>query len=429
MISKTKRLAIYLSLAIWSPLSGQQLVDGVAAIVGSNVLLKSEVMQLAYLTSLQSGINPTQNPQLFNQFQEMALENLIVQNILLDRARVDSLDVVEDEEVDQLLDQRIESILVQIGSEEQFELEMGQSVRDFRKDYWTDMRDQIIADRYRNQKIESITVTRDEVTEFYNAYKDSIPAVDTQYEISQIVVPIIPGQEAHDKAYARITAVRDELLGGASFENLARIYSDDPVSSAQGGDLGFVRRGEFVQEFEETAFSLQEGELSEIVKTVFGYHIIQLIEKVGEKIHARHILVSVEPTENDRNTALEQVRQYFFTLDAEPSMFDTIIQTISELENPPQELGYIGWIERGQLPSESYRTALFGAKPGEITPPFETQLGFHILKVLDLKEGGAPNLEEYYPQIADFALRYKQADYLEKWLDRVRQEVFIRIIE
>lgn len=429
MISKTKRLITYLSLVIWSSLSGQQLVDGVAAIVGNNVLLKSEVMQLAYLTSLQSGINPNQNPQLFNHFQEMALENLIVQNILLDRARVDSLDVVEDEEVDQLLDQRIEGILAQIGSEEQFELEMGQSVRDFRKDYWSDMRDQIIADRYRNEKIMSITVTRDEVTEFYNVYKDSIPTVDTQYEISQIVVPIIPGQAAHDRAYGRVTAVRDELLGGASFEELARIYSDDPVSSAQGGDLGFVRRGEFVQEFEETAFSLQEGQLSEIVKTVFGYHIIQLIEKVGEKIHARHILVAVEPTENDRNFALEQVRKYFFTLETDQTMFDSIIQTISELDEPPQELGYIGWVEHGQLPSESYRTALFGAKSGEITPPFETPLGFHILKVLDLKEGGVPNLEEYYPQIADFALRYKQADYLENWLERVRQEVFIRIIE
>jgi peptidyl-prolyl cis-trans isomerase SurA len=422
-------LVIGLLLTAWSFLPAQQLVDGVAAIVGEKILLKSEVMQLAYLTSLQSGINPNQNPQMFDRFQDMALENLIIQNILLDRARVDSMDVVESEEVDQLLDQRIETILAQIGSEEQFEMEMGQSVRDFRRDYWNDMRDQIIAERYRGDKIKSISVTRDEVTEFYVVYKDSIPAVDNQYELSQIVVQIVPGEEANDRAYRRITAVREELLGGSSFESLAQIYSDDPVSSAQGGDLGFVRRGEFVHEFEETAFSLQEGEISDIVKTVFGYHIIQLLEKMGEKIHVRHILVAIEPTDSDREAGLKQVREYFFALEADPTMFDSIVQDISEMENPPQELGYIGWVEHGQLPSDAYKTALFGAGSDEITPPFETPLGFHILKVIEMKEGGAPNLEEYYPQIADFALRYKQASYLESWLDRVRQEVFIRIMD
>jgi peptidyl-prolyl cis-trans isomerase SurA len=177
---------------------------------------------------------------MFNRFQDMALENLIVQNILLDRARVDSMDVVESEEVDQLLDQRIETILAQIGSEEQFEIEMGQSVRDFRRDYWNDMRDQIIAERYRGDKIKSVSVTRDEVAEFYIVYKDSIPAVDNQYELSQIVVQIVPGSDANDRAYNRIAAVREELLSGSSFESLAQIYSDDPISSAQGGDLGFV---------------------------------------------------------------------------------------------------------------------------------------------------------------------------------------------
>jgi peptidyl-prolyl cis-trans isomerase SurA len=427
--SQMNRGVAFLVLGLFSCLSAQQLVDGVAAAVGEKVILKSEVMQLAYLSSLQSGINPNQNPVLFNQYQDMALDNLIIQNILLDRARVDSMDIIEDEEVDQMLDQRVENILAQIGSEEQFEIEMGQRVRDFSRDYWGDVRDQIIADRYRSEKIQSITVTRDEVAEFYEVYKDSIPAVDTQYELSQILVPIIPGAEAHERALRRINAVREELLEGAAFENLAQIYSDDPISSARGGDLGFVRRGEFVQEFEEAAFGLQEGEISPVVKTAFGYHIIELLEKVGEKIHVRHILVTVEPTAEDRETALGQVRNYFFSLESDPILFDTIIQQISGTENPPQELGYIGWVERGQLPSEAYRSALFNVQQDDITPPFETSLGFHILKVINLKNGGAPNLEEYYPRIAEFALRYKQASYLENWLDRVRQEVFIRIMD
>jgi peptidyl-prolyl cis-trans isomerase SurA len=420
----------YLCLCFSFPLilSAQQLVDGVAAIVGEKIILKSDVLQFAQMNALRSGINFTTNPELASRFQELALESLVIQNILLDRAKVDSLDEVSDEEVDQALEQQIDAMISQIGSESQFEEVMGQSLRDFKGDHWYDIRDQIIAERYRGERIKALEVTRDEVEDFYTTYKDSLPAVDSRYELSQIILAIKPGEEARSRAYKEISSILDSLRDGAVFEELARTHSNDPSSKERGGDLGFVRRGELVQQFEEVAFSLEIGQMSDIVETEFGYHIIQLLDKQGERINVRHILITVTPTDIDREAVLSRIRDYFFLLDESPAHFDSVLNLLSMEDNPPPDLGYVGWIELGLLPDERFISALFGTKPDDITPPFETQDGFHILKVLDYKEGGIPTLEEYYPQIAALALRNKQSTYLENWLKRIRNDVFIKTL-
>ncbi|MBA7671757.1 Chaperone SurA [subsurface metagenome] len=421
-----KRLVIILSLPF--SLSAQQLLDGVAAIVGENVILKSDVVQLAQINALQNRVDIYSNPDMINQFQEAAFEALVLQKILLDRAKVDSMDIIPDEEVDLALDQQVEAMLAQVGSESRFQEIIGQSLRDFRTDHWYDIRDQIIAERYQANKIQPVKITRDEVDEFYYTYKDSLPPIDTRYEISQIIMPNRPGKAAYKQAYDKISDVLLRLSQGHSFPDLAREYSDDPVSKALGGDLGFVRRGEFVQQYEEIAFSIEEGQISEIVETEFGYHIIQLMEKQGERIHTRHILVTAKPTDEDRDKALTKIRDYYFLLNESPTLFDSLIQSLSNEANPHPDLGHIGWIEYSNLPHESYRSALFGTSAGDITPPFETQEGFHILKVLDLKEGGIPTLEEYYPQIEVMALRQKQAKYMNQWLESVRKEVLIKTL-
>lgn len=420
--------SLFVCLTLPLALTGQQLVDGVAAIVGENVILKSEVLQFAQMNALRGGINFQTNPDLIDRFQMQALESLVIQNILLDRAKVDSLDVVTDEEVDRMLEQQMDALLIQIGSESQFEEVMGQGLRDFERDHWYDVRDQIIAERYRNEKIKSIEVTRDEVNDFYVTYKDSLPAVDSRYELSQIILPIRPGEDAKKQAYEDISDIMEMLQNGASFENLAKTYSQDPSSREQGGDLGYLRRGELVQQFEEVAFGLDNGQISNIVETVFGYHIIQLMDKQGERINVRHILITIEPTEGDREAILTKIKDLYFLLEDSPALFDTVLEDLSIEENSPQDLGYVGWIELGRLPDERFITALFGTKPGEITPPFETEQGFHILKVINYKEGGIPTLEEYYPQIEALALRNKQSAYLESWLKRIRNDVFIKTL-
>ena len=409
-------------------LSAQELIDGIAAIVGDNIILKSDVLQLAQINALQSRVDIYSNPELILRFEGVAFNALLMQNILLDRARIDSMDVIPEEDVDLALERQIENILSQVGSESRFEEVIGQSLRDFRLDHWDDIRKQIIAERYQAEKIKSIGVTRDEVEAFYSVYQDSLPPIDNRYELSQIILPFRPGDSAYKEAYELISLVYQRLLSGDSFSDLAREYSNDPSSKDLGGDLGFVRRGELVRPYEEIAFNMTEGQVSEIVESIFGYHIIQLLEKQGERVHTRHILVTAHSTDEDREDALNTIRDYYFKLSDNPSLFDSLVQTLSINDNLNLDLGYIGWIEYSSLPHEAYRSALFGTRSGDITPPFETNQGFHILKILNFKEGGIPNLEEYYPQISVMALRQKQVKHMDLFLENARKELFIKIL-
>jgi len=406
----------------------QELVDGVAAIVGDNIILKSDVLQLAQINALQNRVDIFSQPEMLVQFQDNAFDALLMQMILLDRAKVDSMDVIPQEDIDLSLEQQIDNILAQVGSESRFKEVIGQSVRDFRLDHWGDIRDQIIAERYQAEKIQSIGVTRDEVEEFYYTYKDSLPPIDNRYELSQIILPIRPGESAYKESYEQISSIHQRLLNGDSFAELAREFSDDPASKDLGGDLGFVRRGELVREYEVVAFSMSEGQVSDIVESIFGYHIIQLLEKQGERIRSRHILITAKPADKDRDKVLDTIRDCYFRLSEDPSLFDSLLQTLSVDDKSNLDLGYIGWIEYSQLPHDAYRSALFGARSGDITPPFETGQGFHILKVISFKQGGTPTLEEYYPQISLMALRQKQVKYMDLFLKNASKEVFIKTL-
>ncbi len=410
-------------------LRAQEQIDGIAAIVGDDIILKSDVLQLAQMTALQNSVDLQRNPAFLQVFQSEALNVLITQKILLDRAKVDSLDEVSTEEVDQALEMQISNLLGQIGSEAEFEQLMGLRLRDFRQDHWFVVRDQLIAERYQNEKIGRISVNREEVNAFYETYKDSLPPLDSRYELTQILVPIEAGSVAYGLARSKIERLQERLTQGEDFSTLASEYSDDQASRERGGELGFVRRGELVPEFEETAFNLGPGDLSDIVETTFGFHIITLIDKQGERINVSHILISIDPTPEDRELALSKVRDFFFILDDEPALFDSLLTIVSsEFGNSP-DLGYIGWIELSLLPNQAYRSALFGLQPGQVSPPFETKDGFHLLKVLNFKEGGSPNLEDYYPQIEALALRNKQSDFLSTWLISVRNDVYINVLE
>ena len=406
----------------------QDLIDGVAAIVGDKIILKSEVLQLSQMTALQNGIDPLLNPLLADRLNQQALEGMITQKILLAKAKIDSVDEIPSLEVDQALDQQIDNMIAQMGSEEKLLEVLGVKMREFRDDQWFEVRDRIIAERYQGQKISAISITRDEVITFFNTFRDSLPVVEPSFEVTQLIVPIVPGPEAQSAALDRAMNVRDKILEGEDFAAMARTISDDPSAAVRGGDLGFIRRGQLVPEFEAVAFNLDVDEISEIVETVFGYHIIQLLSRQGEKIRSRHILIKVSPSEDDRMAALEEIKSYFFQLEQEPVLFDTLVSDLSTKFPNINDLGYVGWVELGELPHPAYRSALFGIKSGDITPPFETPEGFHILKVLDNKEGGVPTLEEYYPQIESLALRQKQSITFEKWLKRVRNDIFIKVL-
>ena len=198
-----------------------QVLDGIAAMVGDKIILRSDVLQLANMVALQNRIDIMQNPAARQVFESRALESLITQNILIARAKIDSLDDISADRVDQALEEQMDNIMAQVGTEENFLAVVGQTVRDFRRERWDVVRDQLVAEQYQNDRIGKVTITRPEVVAFFESYRDSLPRIDTRVEVSQITVPIVAGAAAQGAARTLANDVRGRVLAGESFVDLA----------------------------------------------------------------------------------------------------------------------------------------------------------------------------------------------------------------
>ena len=299
-------------------------VDGLVAVVGNNAVLHSEVLQQAQIIAADQRIDPSKSPYLFEAIYSTSLENIIDQYTVLDLAEKDTNLIVSDEEVGRALDQRIESFILQAGSIELFEGAVGMSLRKIKLDYWPEIRNMMFIERYKFSKIQSIDVSRVEVNNFFSFYKDSIPPIPENYTYSLIEVPFLPGKISEDRIYNLLDALRNLVFEGASFDSLAIVYSQDPGSSSGGGRLGFTNRGELVRPYEEAAYALSIGELSLPVRSEFGYHLIKLIDKRGEKISTQHILLSVSFSKMDVDAALKKTLSIYHKSNNDPFVFDSL---------------------------------------------------------------------------------------------------------
>ena len=266
----------------------QQHIDGVAAIVGENIILKSDVSQVVGMTALQQGLDVSKDVDVLMKLQEGVLSSLIDQKVILEMAKLDSIEIA-DKDVENALDQQVENFILRAGSEDVAETMLGQSLSDFRREFWYDMRDRLITEQYQQQLIMSVNINRDGVFNFYEEYKDSLPDFPIKMKIRHLLTRIKAGEESKKNALFEIKQIRDRILNGELFSDLAKAFSDDPGSKNNGGSLGYIRRNQMVKEFETKAYTQEINSISDPVETVFGYHILETTEKSGEKIKVRHI--------------------------------------------------------------------------------------------------------------------------------------------
>ena len=266
-------------------------VDGVAAIVGKNVILHSDVLQQAQFVAMDQQVDPSKNPYLFEKIYLSTLNNIINQYAVLAVATKDTNIVVSNDEVDRALSQQKDDFIFKAGSEKLF-LEMaGMSMRQIKADYWRDIRDMMIVEKFQYSKIQNVDVSRIEVLQFYNSFKDSIPSSPEKYSFSIIEIPFSASEKSNTITINFLKELKGQIQSNvASFDSIAQIYSQDPGSAPTGGYLGFTPRGSLVKEYEEVAYSMDVGEISDPVKSEFGYHLIRLLDKQGEKISTQHIL-------------------------------------------------------------------------------------------------------------------------------------------
>ena len=409
-------------------LSGQNQnmpIDGIAAIVGENIILKSDVSQVVGITALQMGLDITKDRAALEKLQGNVLGSLIDQKVILEMAKLDSIEVAE-KDVENALEQQIETFIVRAGSEQMAETMLGQSLNDFRREYWYDMHDRLITEQYQQQLIMSVNIKRENVVDFFSNYRDSLPMFPITMKISHLLVRIKPSEKNRLDAEKKINAIRNRILAGESFSNLAEIYSADPGSKNNGGSLGYIRRNQMVKDFETVAFTQEINTLSKPVETPFGFHILETTEKSGEKIKVRHILISPEITEEDETNTYN----YAMALrDSSKSLnsFKKLVTKYSDDEPTKKIGGNLGWITPANSPIPAIAEVLGLLEKDECSRPVKSDHGYHLLWVEAIKPGGLPSLETHWVEIEEIALNHKRMKYFQEWVAAARTNFFIDI--
>ena len=400
-------------------------IDGIAAIVGENIILKSDVSQVVGMTALQRGLDVSKDRAILEKLQEDVLGSLIDQKVILEMAKLDSIEVAE-KDVERALEQQIETFIMRAGTEKMAETMLGQSLNDFRREYWYDMRDRLITEQYQQQLIMSVNINRENVVNFFTSYKDSLPRFPVTMKIRHLLIRIKPSEKSRSDAEKKINTVRERILSGESFSALAEIYSADPGSKNNGGSLGYIRRNQMVKDFETIAFTQEINMLSEPVETSFGFHILETTEKSGEKIKVRHILISPAITEEDETNTYNYAMMLRDS-SKDLASFKKLVTKYSDDEPTKKIGGDLGWITPTNSPIPAIAEVLGLLEKDECSRPVKSDLGYHLLWVEAVKPGGRPSLETHWVEIEEIALNHKRMEYFQEWVEAARTNIFIDI--
>ncbi len=404
----------------------QQVIDKVIAVVENEVILQSELTQYALNLAFQLRIDPRRDTEKFDQLQRETLQNLINQKILLAKAEEDTIEV-EDRQVDSVLEEQIARMIQQVGSEQKLEEEAGMSISKLKRNFRDEVRKNLRVEKLQQTKFSTIKITRREVEEFYNTMKDSLPDLKETVDISHILINVKAGDLSERAAREKISGLLQQVKSGADFADLCRRFSEDPGSATRGGEIGFMERGDFVPEFEEVAFLLEAGQISDIVKTRFGFHIIQCIERKGDKINVRHLLIRLAPNDVDEVETEKKAKEIRELLNNPENNFETIAKQYSDDETSRDQGGHLGLFETENLQEQEFRAVIDTLKVGEISQPFKTKFGWHILKLNSKQEPRTISIEKDWERIEAYALNLKRQKQFKDWLEEIKKDVYVEI--
>ncbi len=406
--------------------SGEELLDAPIAIVADRVILMSEWEAQITLMAMQTK-RSMNDPAISDSIAPAILEQMINDELILIQAERDTLLKVTPDEINQALEEHISSLRGQFSSEEEFQSELaneGLTERELRLRYRTDVRNQLLKQRLIQRKLGEVSVSNGEVREFFATYKDSLPVQPEGVKLAHILMPVEASEKTVDSARALITLILGKIQSGLSFEDAARQYSQD-VTGETGGDLGWFGRGDMVPAFENAAFALVPGQVSGVVRTPYGFHLIKCLEKQADKVHAAHILLSLAPTEADSAATLA-LADSVATAAREGGDYCQLAQTYSKDEESQKNCGELGWYPVDQMFPE-FKQALADAKVGDIVGPVSTQFGWHILRVLDRRSEHTLNLTDDWDSIKELARREKTNRVVSDWIAGIRAETYVDI--
>jgi peptidyl-prolyl cis-trans isomerase SurA len=421
-------------LSIPSIAQQEQVVDQVVAVVGKNIVLESDI-ETQYLSyRMQSGISGSAS-----EIRCVILEDIMYQKLMAAEAEVDSIEV-SDIQVESELDRRLGMFINQFGSQEKLEAYYDKTLVEIKQELYDIVKDQLVTQQVQSGIIEGITVTPSEIRSFFRSLPtDSIPLIKTEFVIAEIVKKPPVNVEEKIRVKEQLLEFRKRILKGESFSTLAILYSQDPGSAKEGGELGFYGRGQLYPEFEAIAFKLKEGEVSNVVETEAGYHIIQMIERKGDYVNVRHILLVPKVAPEDLVKARNELDSVAVQIRADSITFDQAVEKFSDADN--KNSGgllinpYTGstTFEAEQLDAQVSFT-IEKMEVGELSNPvpMKTEDQKDAYRLLLLKEKREPHrasLEQDYSKIQEWALQDKQRKVVDKWINDKARKTYIRIID
>ena len=415
---------ILLSLFL-SVLFSQGKVDGTVAIVGDNIILHSDVLQQAQILAARQKIDPARSPYLFKDIYSKTLNNIVNQYIVLSVAEKDTNIIISNNEVDIALEKHMEDLILQAGSKELIEEALGLTLRKIKLDYWHEIRNMMFIERYKFSKIQRVNVSRIEVNNFYEIYKDSILIIPENYTFSVVEVPFVSGQSSEVEIYNILDSIRTLIMvSGASFDSLAKIYSQDSATSLTGGNLGYTVRGSLVHAYEEAAFALIPGEISVPIRTQFGYHLIRLLHKKGEKISSQHILLFVPFSNADKKNTFDKVELIYKKTKGDPFVFDSLAIEYRNIYNNLS--GKFSSLSPKEIPQIILNYLL--SSSNNFSSPIETKKGYALIYLYKHNKEYVPNLINSWNLIYEYALQEKQNRVFLNLVDKLKEETYIRIL-
>ncbi|MDY0079913.1 MAG: peptidylprolyl isomerase [Ignavibacteriaceae bacterium] len=420
---KIKLFVLFLSL--FAVLHPQQVLDKIVAVVDNEYILQSELDFQVNMVAQQRKISPD-NPAL----REQILNAIIEEKLVYAQANFDSVFVTE-EEVSRQIDYQMNVFIQQYGSKEKVEEAYGMPLEKIKRELRDDVRKNLMVQRMREKKFGMVEASQREIEEFFITYKDSLGVIPEKVQISHIYMNPKLSSALKQKFRTKIESILDSIKGGEDFSELAKKYSDDPASAVHGGDLGFVKKGVFYPEFESAAFALKEGEISGIVESPVGFHIIQLLERRGEAIKTRHILVKLK---SDDEADLDVIQRLTDVRDSVVRKFNTFsyyAKKYSDDKNTAALGGELGSFYLSQL-DKSLLDAVSKMKEGEISYPKRVDYGvdtygYHVIFLEKRIPQHQPSLEIDFQELKKFADEYKKQNLYQTWIQEIKNKIYWEI--
>lgn len=425
MLRKVKIILMFSCLAaMTAPAFAWEQLDKIVAIVGDRVILASELQFQLEMYESQAA-DQLKSPEQKSIFKEELLRQMINDRLILIKAKEDTSIVVSEKQIDEALEERMQELRNRFRSTQEFEMQLaaeGYTMRDLRNKLRIDIHDQLIKDRLVQKLLSKVSVTRGEVEKFYSVYRDSLPPHPQSIKLAHLLLKLTASPQISDSLRLKAEALRARIDQGESFELLAEQFSEDP-SAEGGGDIGTFRKGDLVPEYERAALALNPGEVSPVIHTSFGYHIIKLVGKAEESFHTKHILLLEKSSGADSSRVYSEAEALTARVNAGED-WGTLVKEHSTDDKTRANFGELGWYALAELPEE-FKSGLVNLEIGKLSSPVWSEEGLHIIKLLDKRDERPVSLTDDYDMLKEYARRQKSSEVIAQVVDEMKDRVYI----